>query len=307
MGSRSMWKKALAAVAVLAIILLAGGCRKTVTFGVVADVQYHSGKPLGSRYYSASLDKLKDALAHFNKEKVRFVINLGDTIDTNILSFDAVMPLFKALKTPVYHVVGNHDFSVQEDEEKNVLPALGLKESYYAFTQGNWRFVVLDGFELRFPSPEDKTLKEESEALYTRLRADGKEHAQRWNGGIGSEQLGFLEDQLEQAQKSGKNAIVICHFPILPESAGNLWNDAEVVALLEKQPSVKAYFCGHNHEGDYVFQNGIHYLTFRGMVETPDQNAFAVVSLRKDTIEVQGFGRELSRTLDVGRDRATLH
>jgi hypothetical protein len=193
-----MSRKPIVLFAGLAVILFAGTCKKAIRFGVVADVQYHSGKPLGSRYYSASLDKLKDAVAQFNREKVQFVINLGDTIDTNIRSFETVMPLFKMVKAPVYHVVGNHDFSVGAGEEDEVLPALGLKESYYAFTQGNWRFVVLDGFELRFPFPEDKTLKEESEALYTRLRAEGKEQAQRWNGGIGSKQLGFRRQPLER-------------------------------------------------------------------------------------------------------------
>jgi hypothetical protein len=49
--------------------LFGGACKKTVTFGVVADVQYHPGKPLGTRYYSASLDKLKDAIAQLNRQK----------------------------------------------------------------------------------------------------------------------------------------------------------------------------------------------------------------------------------------------
>jgi hypothetical protein len=35
------------------------------------------------------------------------------------------------------------------------------------------------------------------------------------------------------------------------------------------------------------------------MVETPDQNAFAVVTLNKNAIRVQGFGREASRTLEL--------
>ncbi|MFZ2055635.1 MAG: metallophosphoesterase [Candidatus Aminicenantales bacterium] len=301
-----MWKKALAISSAFAVIVLTGACKKTIEFGVVADVQYHPGKPLGNRYYSTSLDKLKDALAQFNKEKVQFVINLGDTIDHDFRSFDAVMPLFKMSKAPVYNVVGNHDFSVKAGEERGVLPALGLKDSYYAFSKGDWLFIVLDGFELRFPFPADETLRRESEALYTWLRAEGKEHAQRWNGGIGLEQLSFLERQLGQAQKSKKNAIVICHFPVLPESAGNLWNDAEVVALLEKHPPVKAFLCGHNHAGDYAFRNGIHYLTFQGMVETPDQNAFAVVTLEKNVIRVQGFGRETSRTLEISPGRAAV-
>jgi len=294
-----MGKRRLAIIAALAIIFLAGGCKKAIEFGVVADIQYHPGKPLGTRYYSASLDKLKEALAQFNREKVQFVVNLGDTIDHHIQTFDAVMPLFKALKAPVYHVVGNHDFDIQEGNEDRVLPALGLKESYYAFGRGIWRFIILDGFELRYPFPADETLKRESEALYWRLRAQGKEHAQRWNGGIGLNQITWLERRLEEADKARKNVLVLCHFPVLPEAAHNLWDDAEVVALLERHACVKAYFCGHNHAGDYAFRNGIHYVTFQGMVETPDQNAFALVTLEEDSIQIQGFGREPSRTLDA--------
>jgi len=53
-----MIKKTDAFSAALFIVLFAGGCRETVTFGIVADIQYHPGKPLGTRFYSASLDKL---------------------------------------------------------------------------------------------------------------------------------------------------------------------------------------------------------------------------------------------------------
>lgn len=293
-----MRKKTLAVFALLAVIFLAGGCKKTVEFGVVADIQYHPGKSLGTRYYSASLDKLKKALAQFNREKIQFVFNLGDTIDHHIQTFDSVMPLFEALKAPVYHVVGNHDFDIQEGNEDRILPALGLRRSYYAFAKRKWLFIVLDGFELRYPFPADQTLKRESEALYWRLRVQGKEQAQRWNGGIGLKQIAWLEHELEEADKARKNVLVLCHFPVLPEAAHNLWNDAEVVTILEKHSSVKAYFCGHNHAGDYALRNGIHYLTFQGMVETPDQNAFAVVTLEKNAIRIQGFGREPGRVLE---------
>jgi len=294
-----MRKKTLFSIILLAILLLAVACKKTITFGVVSDVQYHPGKPLGTRYYSASLGKLKEALARFNQEKVDFVVNLGDTIDHHIQTFDGVMPLFKSLKVPVYHVIGNHDFDIQPGNESRVLPALGLKDSYYALAKGRWRFIILNGFELRHPFPADETLKRESEAFYWRLRALGKEHAQRWNGGISLKQIAWLEHKLEEAEKARQNVLVFCHFPVLPEAAHNLWNDAEVVAVLEPHSCVKAYFCGHNHAGDYVLQNGVHYLTFQGMVETQDQNAFAIVILEKDSIQVRGFGREPSRTLSL--------
>jgi 3',5'-cyclic AMP phosphodiesterase CpdA len=293
-----MRKKTLAVI-LLSVILLAGACKKAIKFGVVADIQYHPGESLGTRYYSASLDKLKEALSEFRKVKVQFVVNLGDTIDHHIQTFDGVVPLFKLLKAPVYHVIGNHDFDIQPGNEARVLPALGLKDSYYAFNKRRWRFIILDGFDLRYPFPADETLKRESEALYWRLRAQGKEHAQRWNGGISLKQIAWLEYELEEAEKTRKNVLVLCHFPILPEAAHNLWNDAEVVTILEKHRSIKAYFCGHNHAGDYALQNGIHYLTFQGIVETPDQNAFAIVTLEKDAIKVRGFGREPNRTLKI--------
>jgi len=294
-----MWKKALSIVAAAAVILFAGGCKQTVKFGVVADIQYHQGQSLGMRYYSVSLSKLNQAIAQFNLEKVRFVVNLGDTIDRDIQSFDDVMPVFKSLESPVFHVIGNHDFNVQAGDEDRVLSVLGLKQAYYAFDRAKWRFIFLDGFELRYPFPSDEALKRESETLYLRLRNQGNENAQHSNGGIGRKQISWLDEQLEEADESGSIALVLCHFPVLPEAAHNLWNDREVVRILEKHRSVKAYFSGHYHPGDYAFRNGIHYVTFRGMVETPDQNAFAVVILEEDAIQVKGFGREPSRTLQV--------
>jgi manganese-dependent ADP-ribose/CDP-alcohol diphosphatase len=301
-----MRKKVFALILLPIAMLVAGGCKRVVEFGVVADIQYHPGEPQGTRHYSASLGKLKEALSQFNREKVRFVVNLGDTIDHHIQSFDAVRPLFMSFEAPVYHVIGNHDYDVQPGDEARVMPALGLKESYYAFDTGKWLFILLNGFELRYPFPADEALKRESEALYWSLCAQGKENAQRWNGGIGLKQIAWLGQKLEEAEVAGKNVLVFCHFPVLPEAGHNLWNDSEIVALLEKHRPVKAYFSGHNHAGGYAFRNGIHYLTFTGMVETPDKNAFAIVTLEKDAIRVNGFGREPSRTLPILiRDKAS--
>ena len=294
-----MSKKTIALIVALAAALPGVGCKRTIDFGVVADVQYHPGESLGTRYYSASLAKLKEALTQFNREDVQFVVNLGDTIDHDIQTFDSVMPVFRLSKAPVYQVIGNHDFDIQAGNEAGVLPALGLRDGTYALSKGRWRFIFLNGFELRYPFPADETLKRESEALYLRLVSGGKENAQRWNGGIGRKQIAWLGHELEEAEAAGNNVLVFCHFPVLPEAAHNLWNDSEVVALLEKHRCVKAYFCGHNHAGDYTLRNGIHYLTFVGMVETPDQNAFSVIRLEKNVIRIAGFGREPSRSLEL--------
>ncbi len=73
----------------------------------------------------------------------------------------------------------------------------------------------------------------------------------------------------------------------------------DIVARLENHPSAAAYFCGHNHAGAYAAKNGIHYLTFQGMVETGDTNAGAVVTLTRERIEIDGFGREPDRILEL--------
>ena len=79
----------------------------------------------------------------------------------------------------------------------------------------------------------------------------------------------------------------------------NLWNDEVLTEILKEYSCVKAYFNGHNHAGNYGENAGIHYLTFKGMVDTPDQSAFPIVPLKNDTISVKGHGREVSRKLEV--------
>jgi len=292
-------KKRLVFLALSGIIFISGACDKAIRFGVVADCQYYAGPSLATRYYSQSLSKLKESIARFNQEKVDFVVNLGDTVDRSFQSFDSILPLFREPQAPVYHVLGNHDFNVEEENQDKILPKFRMKRSYYAFPKGKWRFIMLDGCELRIPFPKDESLRREAEALYQELRAKGKRNALSWNGGISRKQMDFLERELEKSQKSDKPVIVICHFPVLPEASYNLWNDEEVVSLLERYRCVIAYFSGHNHAGDYILKNRIHYLTFQGMVETPDSNAFAVVTLEKEIIVVKGFGREPDRALKI--------
>jgi hypothetical protein len=54
---------------------------------------------------------------------------------------------------------------------------------------------------------------------------------------------------------------------------------------------------GHNHRGNYAFQNGIHFVNLKGMVETETENAFSIISFSDKQIEIKGFGREESRNL----------
>jgi len=69
--------------------------------------------------------------------------------------------------------------------------------------------------------------------------------------------------------------------------------------LIKPYKNVKLFFNGHNHSGAYQKVNGVHYLTFKGMVDTENTSSFAKVKFDKDTIFVEGFDRELSRKLII--------
>ena len=85
---------------------------RAFTFGLVADVQYADADPVGSRYYREARGKLADCVRVLNQMDLAFVIQLGDLIDRDYSSFDAVVPIYDRLRSPHYHVLGNHDFSV---------------------------------------------------------------------------------------------------------------------------------------------------------------------------------------------------
>ena len=294
-----MSKSPFLAVPVFLAALAAAGCRapKAVTFGVLSDCQFAAVPASGTRFYDRSLIKLRDALDEFNARDLRFVVHLGDLIDRDAASYDRILPAFRHARAPVRFVLGNHDYDIAEADRPGLLERLGLGQGFYAFTEGSWRFVVLNGDELAFNSPKDAGLEREAAAMYAALLAAKRPNATKWNGGIGRAQMAFLEDELATADRKGLSAVVLCHFPVYPPAAHNLWNDGEVVARLESHPSVKAYFAGHNHDGGLAVKNGIVYLTFAGLVETPDTSASAVLTLEKGRLVVDGSGREPDRTV----------
>lgn len=273
----------------------AGQHDASFVFGLIADCQYCPDPGEGVRKYALSLSKLEKCVARFNAERVDFVVHLGDFIDRDFANFDVVKPVFARLEMPRYQVLGNHDYAVADARKADVPAKLGMPARYYDFVFGGWRFVVLDGNDISFLANRADSPEYGRAAAYYERR-----HLQspRWNGALGPAQLAWLERVLEEASRERQQVIVCCHFPIYPENPHNLWNAAEVRALLERHPCVAAYLCGHNHAGNYAARSGIHYLTFKGMVDT-EETAYAVVRVRSHRLEVNGFGREPDRILPL--------
>ncbi len=285
--------------------LLAGSARAQATplrFGVIADPQYADVPPNTAmgRYYADSLDKLSAAIETLNAQDLRFVVTLGDVIDRDFASFERILPLYRKLRHETRFVLGNHDFEVEAAHLGRVVGRLGMPAPYYDFTVQDVRFVVLDGNDVSlFAPPQGDPRWQRAQERLARARAAGLPNAKPWNGSLGDAQRAWLERTLSAAQGAGERVVVLNHYPVLPDNPHNLWDSAEIVALLARSTNVVAYFNGHNHAGNHAEAHGIHFVNFRGMVDTPDTSAFAVVEISGDRLDIRGYGREPSRSLPL--------
>ncbi|MEI7724479.1 MAG: metallophosphoesterase, partial [Bacteroidota bacterium] len=251
---------------------------KPVRVGILTDCQYCNCETEGIRNYMLSLPKLDSCIKVFNALSLDAIFHLGDMIDHNYRSYDSVIPRFQQFNPPINLVLGNHDYVIKNKFKPGLLDRLGMKEDYYVVDLGNWRFIVLNGDDLSFFAPQDKKHKEErNDVVYDQFQ-QMHVNGLPWNGGIGRDQLKWLEKQLEESEQSQKKVIVVCHFPLFVKDNHNLFNNKVVFRLISGYSCVKAYFNGHYHSGNYQMKEGIHMVNFKGMVNTTI-NAFAVVTL----------------------------
>ncbi len=287
---------------ILFLLLISGGVQsQTFKIGIIADCQYCDCdyNQDWNNDYRKGPARLQVAVDTFNATQVDMVFHLGDFIDRDFSSFAAVKPIMNALKMPHYFALGNHDFSVADSLKDKVLETLDLALPYYTVEKGNWLFVVLDGTDVSLYSSTDSSKIAFANSQMERYEKEGRSQAKPWNGALGSTQMKWLEAQLQKADSQKLSVVVLAHFPVLPLAALNLWNDVEVVEILEEHESVKAYFNGHHHPGNYVEKEGIHYVTFQGMVLGKEETAFAIVKLNEKKISIDGEGREPHRTLNL--------
>ncbi|NLE36751.1 MAG: hypothetical protein GX621_01855, partial [Pirellulaceae bacterium] len=244
------------------------------SFGLVADVQYADKPDRPPRLYRDSLERLRECVTELNRHPLDFTIQLGDLIDGNIgpektrEDLDRVMSEFARLDKRLYHVAGNHCLNAgrEEIEEK-----LGLDRAYYDFTPDGvegWRLIVLDG----------------NDAGY---------------GVLGEEQTAWLKQTLDAARRRNERVILFNHFAVLKKAAARhrMKTPEPLQSIITRSGCVVAYFAGHDHAGGYAEEGGIQHVTFHGMVESGWRNAYAIVYVFQDRIEIRGFGAVPSRRL----------
>ena len=269
-------------------------------FGVVADPQYADLEPnlTLNRYPANSLAKLSEAIEEFNRHELVFVVTLGDIIDREWKSFDAILPVYETSRHPRHFLLGNHDFAIAPEHLQAVPTRVGMPLAYYDFGHAGYRFIVLDGNEVSvFAPPEGDPRRDEAKALMKALETSGASNGQRWNAAIGSTQYDWLAAKLQEAKAAGEKVVVMNHYPIFPDDSHNALDSGRMLALLAEHDHVVAYLNGHNHAGNFGVLGGTYFVNFKGMVDTEDSSAYAIVSVYEDRLDITGFGRETSRTL----------
>lgn len=259
-------------------------------FGMITDLHYADIVPSGSRFYRDSLEKLAVCVAEMNSQQVDFLIELGDFKDqgvdeaTTLKYLEDIEGVYARFNGSRYHVLGNHDMdNISKEQFFSRITNTGIESgrSWYSFDNKGWHFVVLDANFLQDGTPYNKGNFNWRQAWVPQIELD-------WLGA--------------DLAATTLPTVVFVH-QLLEQDSGNLYvrNAAEVRSVLEGSGRVKAVFQGHHHSGAYALLNGIHYYTLKGAIEGAGvgNNAFATVGLAGNRIVVEGFGKAVSRSMEI--------
>ncbi len=270
--------------------------------GIIADPQYADRDPdlTLDRHFREVPARLEQAIAHFDLLPLDAVVVLGDLIDRGFENFATVLAILERSRHPRILLPGNHDFLVSSDRLPDIHATLGMPAPYYEHRLNGVRLLVTDGNEISlFSSVPRDPRHRKAEARLDALKAAGAANAQAWNAGISATQQTWIRERLADADAAGEPVLLLGHYPIHPPSDHNLWDSEGLAELITSSTSAIAYLCGHQHKGNYARLGPTHFVNFCGMVDTRFSTAFAVVELFDDRIEIEGFGREPSRTLPL--------
>ncbi|MBR1753819.1 metallophosphoesterase [bacterium] len=235
-----------------------------LTFAQISDAHYSPDKNNTSyRLNAESAKLLEDAISQVNETpSINFVIFTGDMINKSrkddLFQF---IEIANKLNKPWYAVFGNHDINIggyltkskysEILAEKN--PTLKeIQKPYYSFSpKKGFKAIILDTI------------------IDTRITA---------NGEIDSEQLKWLDKELEKSKKDV--VLIFTHVPIVEpfsSSGHKLLNDDKVLAVLEKYKNPIAVFSGHYHTTKIIPKDNLLFVSTPSLVSYP--NAFRIIKV----------------------------
>jgi alkaline phosphatase len=259
--------------------------KPSLRIGLITDIHYADKPASRTRYYRESLQKVREGIEWFNREKMDFLVELGDLIDAadsadgEAVYLRTIEREYARFKGQRHYVFGNHDaWSLTKKQFLENCGGRGRKE-YYSFDHGNLHFVILD-------------------ACY---RSDGVAYGNRnfkWtDSDIPPAQIEWLKSDLKLTNKP---TIIFVHQRLDVKNNYGVKSAALVRGILEKSNKVLAVFQGHSHKNDYHEINGIHYCTLCAVIEGEgeENNAYSELSIYPNgNLQVKGFRRQQSYQL----------
>jgi 3',5'-cyclic AMP phosphodiesterase CpdA len=164
-----------------------------------------------TNYLAGAFQQMKS-----QREKPEFLLVIGDLVDNGKPEqLGAVRDLIKDFGLPVYAVIGNHDYRVQDDRKsyEELFPG----RLNYHFEHKGWQFLGLDstdGVRYKDVAAPDATLR-------------------------------FLDGTLPKLDRK-KPTVVFTHFPLGPKVNNRLTN-ADAVLERFKDHNLRAVLGGHYH------------------------------------------------------------
>jgi predicted phosphodiesterase len=270
---------------------------RLVRFGMISDIHYADREPARNRYYNQSLDKLHEFIGLMNKQKVDFIVELGDFKDQDLVPnqentlkyLTDVEAVFQQFNGPTYHVLGNHDMDgITKTQFLEHVENTGIPKdrNYYSFDRKGVHFIVLDG-------------------NYT---ADGKDYnADDYRGvesWIPENQVQWLREDL----KPNTLPVIVFIHQLLGDSKGmkkSAQNAAEVREVLEHSGKVLCVFEGHVNSERHSVIRLIHYYSLISTVEGNGlkNNSYVTVDVYKNGgIKIHGYRQASSHKLNAEKN-----
>lgn len=257
------------------------------------------------RRYDVARDKMLETVEVFNAmgDDLTFAVNLGDLVNNDLMwNLRPILDAFNQLRRPHFNLLGNHDLRAHNDrfgklnktQEAWLKSKLGLArrdakvsdaslsssashsgarrngddddddgEWYYRILYGPFVFIFLDSMVVE-PETNDPPAR------------------QRF--------IAWLKATLQRALDRGRAVIVFGHISV------GFKTNVHLGPILSSFPNIVGAFFGHEHRGGYLKQNDVHTVIIQGQIETL-VNAFAVLDVFCDRMELTGFGRVPSRVM----------
>jgi predicted phosphodiesterase len=269
-----------AAATANAVTLFAEEKSDPLRVALITDLHYADKPPAGTRFYRETLGKLEEAAMRFEKDKPKFVVELGDLIDaadsaeTELQYLKAINRVFSAICTDRHYVLGNHCVDMLTKAE--FLNGVEQKQSYYSFDRGGFHFIILDAC----------------------FRSDGQPYGRKnskWNdANIPAAEMTWLQADLKATDKK---TVVFAHQRLDVSNDHGVKNCPEVRRLFEESAKVLAVFQGHSHQNDLKDIGGVHYCTLAAMIEGSgaENNGYSLMEINADgSIRLRGHRRQTS-------------